>query len=527
MALSVGVLAAAAFWAYRLRETPPQPGELRVLNHSAIIATLIARGVPPADAVDPFEAGGAIKALAKELPAKELAAKDPAAIVAAGVKRLVPLLAPLTLDLTAQGREPIRSAEELATALAQKDPELKSVTSYEATVLLVALLRERGVAALLAEVFALEAPTTSADVSGSLGRYVVAVYPSEALRNAAVLGKKELLRVDPTRAARLPSWHGGSDPTMRSLAKALSPLDDASAAARIYALRAQREVQLDPSAPQRAYELVGLALSASAKSPTLHSARAMVLAQAGGSAAIGDALDEARKAHQLRSDGPRRNLLAQLLIAQGRQQDAMRELEAVIKAEPRFWPAHQTLGALKLLAGDREGARAHLDQALKLAPNQPSVLTMRATQLLADGATDQAIKLLRQAVKAQPHSEQVLLQLYMALLKGAEDKEARTVRRQLLAVARDPKRVRALLKQIDEAAGVSSDEGGAASRPSQPPATGGSATSAPTPSAATGDAIAPPTPLPSPGRFKLPDVKLTPPSGLGKPFQLPDVKLIP
>lgn len=500
-------LVVGAVLLHRKSQEVPKKGELAILDTATLTRTLRARGLVEADIVDPFTAGKALKALAGSAPEGDDKTRALAIVSRVGAK-----LSKLEGDYHGMGSESVRTAEELASDLQSKDVEVKSVTSYEAAALLLGALRSAGLSALLCEVFELDAPTRAADVVGGLGRYAVAVYAK------GKLGRDPLITFDPLRATKLPSFTGGTNSEMESKAKELFPLDDASAAAHLLALRALRSIQRDPSSPSRAYELSQLALGASSKSATLRVARAQVLAQAGGTAGMADAIEELRKAAALRADAPRRVALGQLLMVKGEVKRAEEALQSALKDDPTFWPAHQTFATLRWIQGDREGGRKYLELALKAAPNEPSVMALQASSLLADGDGEQAVSLLERSAKMRPN-EQTLLQLYVALLKQAEDKKAKTVKKQLLSMARDRKRIEATLKRIDDAAGISDDDDDDEAPSSAP-------SSQPTDQA------------PPSGGFKLPDIKLTPPSGLDtkgkpgpggldKPFKLPDVKLAP
>ncbi|MBW2734702.1 MAG: tetratricopeptide repeat protein [Deltaproteobacteria bacterium] len=509
---------------HRKSQQVPRKGQLAILDTATLARTLRARGLVDADIVDPFGAGKAVAKLAGAAPEGD--AKAQALVL---VSHLSAKLAALEGNYHGQGHESVRTAEELASDLLSKDIEVKSVTSYEAAVLLVSALRQAGLSALLCEVFELDAPTRAADVVGSLGRYAVAIYAKDKL------GHDPLMVFDPLRATRLPSFTGGSDNKMTSKAKEIFPLDDASAAAHLLALRALASIQRDPSSPSRAYELSQLALGAASSSATLRVARAQVLAQAAGAAGVNDATEELRKAVALRADAPRRVALSQLLMVQGDVKRAEQALLTALKSDPTFWPAHQTLASLYWMQGNTEGGRKHLALAFKAAPNEPSVMALKASALLTEGDGEEAVKLFERAVKVRPN-EQNLLQFYVALLKEVEEERAKKVKKQLFTITRDRKRLETILKRIDDAAGVfddddDDDDDAPSSAPSSQPT------------------------LPPGGGFKLPDIKLAPPQGLpgggglgggglgggglggsslggdglpttpGKPLKLPDVKL--
>lgn len=507
--LTIGALVAAgALWTFKRKVELPKPGELALLDGPTLQKTLQKRGVAMGDAIEPFAFGPELRRLIRTLPGGDATAKARAI-----AKALASTLAPLRIDVNGRGRESVRTAEELAADLNNKGVKVSSLTSLEAALLLAAPLRKADLAAVVAEVHEVDAPMKAADGTGMLGRFAVAIYAADKL------GKKPLLVLDPARAAKLPKWAGGGgDATMTSKAQSIVALDDATVVAHLYAQRALREVVRDPKAPRRAYELAELALKAGFRSATLHVTRAVVLAQAGQSAGIGDALDEARKAIALRSDAPRHTALGQLLIMQRDSTQAQKELEKAVALDATYWPAYQTLATLRWLLGDREGGRKFLDKAIKIAPDEPSVMTLQATQYLADDEDAKAVALLRKAA-ARDSSDQIRLQLYMALIKSNLGAEARKVRKQLLAEARQKDLVKAQLEKLEQATGFDPNDSSGDTTADK--------TAASQPGAGTGGVKldAPPT-LPG-ADLKLPDVKLTPPSGLDQPFTLPDVKLTP
>lgn len=504
VAVAVAITAAVAAAGTLLFDTSrgiPEPGELAVLDSATLERTLVARGVPATEAVDPFAQG---KRLAELAPAID--AGEPAERAKKIAAELAGKLSKLRVDLTGEAMVAPRTADELADALLRGKAE--QATSFELAALLAAALRRAELAALVAEVDRVEAPTKSADASGALGRFVVAIYRDDSL------GKEPLVVLDPSRAAKMPGWAGGgSDATMKSIAERIRPLDDATAAAQLLGLRALYQIQHDPGESDRAYELSKLALEAAHRSATLYGVRALVLVQSGGT---NDGVEAARRALSIRDDAPRHSLLAKLFIAQQDAEQAKRQLDAAIKKDPGYWPAFQTYAALRWMLGDRPGGNKHLARASKLAPDEPSVIALKASRMLAAGESEEAIALLRRTARDRP-SQQLLLQLYMALLRAGDAQEAAKVKKRLLAAAGDDRRLAKALERIEAAAGVQAGAGG--------PAAGGGAGSGP---AAGGVGSGPPShlggpdlPPPSQGGVKLPDIDLTPkqnvPGGLGKP----------
>jgi tetratricopeptide (TPR) repeat protein len=228
---------------------------------------------------------------------------------------------------------------------------------------------------------------------------------------------------------------------MQSIAEGYTPLDDASAAGHLLALRALLKIGKDPTS---AYALSGAALKSSAPAAALHVLRAMVLASSGG---VEDALLEGQRALGLRDDASRRAALGQLLLLAGRVEEAIGALERALQKEPAYWPAHRLMVAL-FLSGDREKGEKHLKAALEVAPEEPSLLELQAAVQLQSGQAREAAALLRGVARRRP-SEHGLLLLYQALVLGEERSEAAAVRKQLLAMAKDPRELARALERID------------------------------------------------------------------------------
>lgn len=500
------LIGAGALWSFKSKAEVPKPGELGVLDAELLKRTLKKRGIPDADALDPFTYGPALTKLLGDLPGGSGAAQAKA--IAA---KLAPVLAPLKVDTSGSERQPVRMPEELATDLADKSTKVTSLTSYEAAMLLTAALRKAGQAALLAEVFELDAPMRSADAS-MVGRFAVAVYDKDQL------GKKPLIVLDPARAAKLPRWAGGGgDAAMTSKAKKWTPLDDATAVAYLYALRALREINENPKAPERAYELSLRGLTLAHRSATIHVIRALVLLKAGQAAALTEALEQARKGQALRPDAPRQTLVAQLTLLSRDVQGAEKLLEKAIKADKTYWPAYILMATVRWMQQDREGGRKWIDKAVAVAPGAGPVMALQAAQLMQDGEDAKALVLLRKAEKVTP-KPQIQLQLYQALAKADLGKEARALRKRMLANTPHKKLLTEQLEKIDLAMGFDPDDTGDDDGDKDDGDKGDGDDDK------DGDKDDKPKLLPG---MKLPDVKLAPPSGLDKPFKLPDVKLTP
>ena len=415
----IGLAAGSALLYHRSRTDVPGPGQLALLDDDLLTRTLVKRGVPAHKVVNPLVGGAAVKALAGSVQEA-----DPKKRARALARKVAAIIKGLKPDLRGEGQDSVLVPEELLAAIkAGKKPR---VFSFELAALMVSVLRAADLEAVLAQVHRVEAPMPTADPGGAAGRYLAVVYRGEEL------GRQALLTLDPVRALELPSWAGKDrDPEMSAGASgAMEPLDDASAAGHLLSLRALRSPR---EASREAYLLSELAIKASAPSATLHVARAMVLAAAGGKA---DALAAAHKALSLRRDPPRYTAVAMLSLARHKPEGALHNLQQAIKLDPNFWPAHQILA---MVMDKPEESDRHMKAALAVAPEEPSVMMAQAARLLAGRKLEPAIKLLRKVIASHPGREARLM-LYQALMVTGQKEEAARVKANLLATARGPER---------------------------------------------------------------------------------------
>jgi tetratricopeptide (TPR) repeat protein len=470
---ALGLCAAVAWLLVRRQTDLPQKGALGVLDEALLRRTLESRGVTAADQLNPFSSNAALRALAGNKDQR--AGGDPRKRAQAVAARVAQAIQPVQLDLTGRIDAPARDPAALLTAL--KGNKFHGASSLELALLLTATLRQAGLQALLCQLHELDAPVRSADVVGGLGRYAACVLGAKGP------GSKPVVVLDPARALALPAWAGGGgDPKMTARTMGTpKALDDASAAAH---LLAQRALRLRNRKPDQAYRLSATATAAASPSATLQMVRARVLAAAGGTT---DARTAADKALSLRDGAATRTTLAQVLLAAGDAFGAVKHLERALKHDRAYWPAHQTLAAVTFSADPKRGAK-HLEAGLAVAPEEPSLLLLKATQLLSDGEADQAVTLLRK-VSARAPSEFSHLMLYQALQRAGDEQEAAKVRQHLEKTASDRKKIKQLLDAVDQS--LKERAGQPAHEQPDEPATSG----------------APPPPS-TPPRLTLPDVKL-------------------
>ncbi len=91
---------------------------------------------------------------------------------------------------------------------------------------------------------------------------------------------------------------------------------------------------------------------------------------------------------------------ARRLLASGRRDAGIAQLENAWESEPPSAPAGLDLGLILLEDGDNEGALAILDKVAKLIPEDPRAIGARGLALLRTGEEDEGAKLLAQAIAA-------------------------------------------------------------------------------------------------------------------------------
>jgi tetratricopeptide (TPR) repeat protein len=86
----------------------------------------------------------------------------------------------------------------------------------------------------------------------------------------------------------------------------------------------------------------------------------------------------------------------------GGRQEAEKEYQAALAANPNDEKAECKLGELAALRGDQKTAAEHYERAVKLQPNDPEALLGLSKSLVTMNQPDKALPLLEQAVKLDP-----------------------------------------------------------------------------------------------------------------------------
>ena len=178
-------------------------------------------------------------------------------------------------------------------AMMDADDERVKLYPLELATAMTALLRQRGVNAMVAEVWEFEGARAPADPSGMLGYFVTAVYDES--------GSEE-------PSAYFDAWGGRGEVSVSSV-RVLRDTEALAAALGTEAIRILKR----SGDTKKALPMVETALLLDPVSPSLRAVNATILVESGG---IAQGVTEFEAALQLRADGPRKLNLAQLYLAQ-------------------------------------------------------------------------------------------------------------------------------------------------------------------------------------------------------------------
>jgi tetratricopeptide (TPR) repeat protein len=180
-----------------------------------------------------------------------------------------------------------------------------------------------------------------------------------------------------------------------------------------------------------------IALRLVARSPTVRSARAVILFATGG-ASLGRTEMEA--AAQIRSDAPRNNNLAALLVAEGELDSASRKVALALKEQKDYASAHATLASIHFARGEHELGQTELIKAEKLDPALPTLAILWAHYYRSTGRLDLAIDKARQSVRSRPGDLQARLFLATLLRQNGQYDEMRRIAREVIGDIPDPQK---------------------------------------------------------------------------------------
>ncbi|MCB9594360.1 MAG: tetratricopeptide repeat protein [Sandaracinaceae bacterium] len=269
---------------------------------------------------------------------------------------------------------PVHAAPGTLTAM-QEDDAHHHLYPIEVASLMAAGLRAVDVPAMVAEAISWEGDRTPPDPSGQLGYFVVAVYDGEP-------GEGDPTYYDPYLGRE-------TQPNEARVLTDLQAIGAALATRALYLL--SRESDLE-----RAVEMSEWALRLDGSSPSARAVRGAILLSAG----QGDeGLEELNSAKQLRTDAPRRNLVAGVHMAQGDLDAASREVSAALEEYPDFAPGRATLAAIHLSRGERDLARSELEEAERIDPELHLLPQLWASYFATTGEIDRAVSMAQEAVR--------------------------------------------------------------------------------------------------------------------------------
>lgn len=118
-------------------------------------------------------------------------------------------------------------------------------------------------------------------------------------------------------------------------------------------------------------------------------------------------------------------MLSEVLLASGRETEAIARLEALAGERRHFGDATLRLATIDFVGGRSGAASARLEELLKQQPQQAKALALRGRFRLQEGRTDDAIADLQQAVTTDPRYDAGHFWLAQALLQRRRAGEAR------------------------------------------------------------------------------------------------------
>jgi len=299
-------------------------------------------------------------------------------------------------------------------AMVDAHEERVQLYPLELATAMTALLRERGMTAMVAEVWEFEGAHAPADPSGMLGYFVTAVYGEGG-------------SVEPS--AYFDPWGGRGEVKVSSV----RVLRDTEVLAAALGTEANR-IFARSGDGAKSLPMVETALLLDPVSPSLRAVNATVLVESGG---LAQAMTEFEAALQLRPDGPRKLSLVQLHLAQAGMLEMNGQREAaeaqfsegsrivgeVIEKWPRYGRAHVVLATVHLGLDEPERARVELEAAESLSPGAPMLWAVWAQYHLAESDSIAAAEKMARAVDLDPDNWQLRIQA-ARIFQGAGDDDA-------------------------------------------------------------------------------------------------------
>lgn len=104
-------------------------------------------------------------------------------------------------------------------------------------------------------------------------------------------------------------------------------------------------------------------------------------------------------------DSRERTKLARALVVANRSDEAMRELQQIVKDDPNYGDAHYVMGTIHTARNDSANAVKAFTRAVELNPNDAKARTNLGWVLLASGEAEAAIPHLERAVEINPNDD--------------------------------------------------------------------------------------------------------------------------
>ena len=139
------------------------------------------------------------------------------------------------------------------------------------------------------------------------------------------------------------------------------------------------------------------------------------------------ALQEAlmrRRLAKYPADFPARYNLGAALQAEGKLDDAVREIRAALILDPGQATAHNTLGAALHARGNAEAAAAEFTEVLRLRPEDANACYNLGQIRLAQGRSEEAASLFREVLRLQPDDANAEAQLGAVLQETGDSQQA-------------------------------------------------------------------------------------------------------
>lgn len=300
----------------------------------------------------------------------------------------------------------------------------KRIYPLEAALALASWLRGAGVDARIAEVFAFPGDRSPPDPSGHFGYFGVTVRNQE---DASAFD------------AFLDPWGGHSSTPEANDVRELTDVEAVGAWMNLKAIHLLvRETDLE-----RAMETSSLAVRLNPRSPATRSVRGAILLASGGA---NEGLQEFESALQLRADPPRRNLLAGVFLAQGRGDEANREIGQALSDAPDYAAGHATLAALHLTSGNNDEALLELQTAERLDSDLHVLPGLWANYYATIGDSARALVYAQQSVLRNPSDVQTRFTAARIYRQVSRYDDMRREAREILA--RTPEARRGEMEQL-------------------------------------------------------------------------------